>query len=408
MPVGIVTQWNEAGAGYVAHAYVRALGSAERIHIYHRGKISNNGARLDKDTTSSLNIIYHRAASSRANKLSDIDLEDLKKWIDTNNISIILFNEQHFWGPVLFCKSLGLRLGAYVDYYLPNTVPFFQVYDFLICNTKRHYSVFSWHPHCFYIPWGTNLNLFKPQTLDRVDAKKIVFFHSSGLSPYRKGTDLVLHAFETMPYETCRLVIHSQLPEHKYPSKIRKTIKKLKTNGNLDFIEGTVPAPGLYCKGDVYVYPSRLDGIGLTVPEAMACGLPVITTDEPPMNELVQPGCGDLVRVEKYQRRYDNYYWKLAHVSIDDLRSKMYTYIVDPGKVISAKENALRHATAQFNWLSNASNLSELINDDNLRTYLSAALEKDITYFNSYLQIVGRKLRQKLIIHAKGIGPVYR
>ena len=31
--------------------------------------------------------------------------------------------------------------------------------------------------------------------------------------------------------------------------------------------------------GDVFVYPSRLEGIGLCVPEALACGLPVITTD---------------------------------------------------------------------------------------------------------------------------------
>lgn len=408
MSVGIVTQWNEAGAGYVAHAYVRALGSGESIHIYHRGKISNNGACLDKDTTSSLNVIYYRSVPPRANIFSDIDLDDLKKWIDTNNISTILFNEQHFWGPVLFCKTLGLRLGAYIDYYLPNTVPFFQVYDFLICNTKRHYSVFSWHPHCFYIPWGTDLSLFKPRTLDRVDAKKIIFFHSSGLSPYRKGTDLVLQAFDGMPHQNCRLVIHSQIPKHKYAGNLRKIMAKLQANGSLEFIEGTVAAPGLYHKGDVYVYPSRLDGIGLTVPEAMACGLPVITTDEPPMNELVQAGCGELVRVEKHQRRFDNYYWMLAEVSIEDLRAKMNVYIAAPRKVVSAKANALRYATAHFNWLSNASSLSALINDDSLRTHLSSALEKDIAYFDSYQRIICRKLRHKLIIYAKGIGPVHR
>jgi hypothetical protein len=97
----------------------------------------------------------------------------------------------------------------------------------------------------------------------------------------------------------------------------------------------------------------------------------------------------------------------LAEVSIEDLRAKMNTYILDPGKVVRSKANALKHATAYFNWLSNASNLSALINDDNLRTHLSSALETDISRFNSYLQIIGRKLRQKLIIHAKRVGLVY-
>ena len=48
MAVGLITQWNEAGAGYVARAYVMALESDERIHIYHRGKISNRTPLLNK------------------------------------------------------------------------------------------------------------------------------------------------------------------------------------------------------------------------------------------------------------------------------------------------------------------------------------------------------------------------
>jgi 1,2-diacylglycerol 3-alpha-glucosyltransferase len=408
MTVGIVTQWNEAGAGYVARSYVRALRTGENIHIYHRGIISDTSCQLDQNMTSSLDVIYYRAAPSRDSRFSDIDLDDLKKWIDANNISTILFNEQHFWSPVLFCKSLGLRLGAYIDYYLADTVPFFQIYDFLICNTKRHYDVFSWHPHCFYIPWGTDLRIFKPRSLDPVDPNNIIFFHSSGVSPYRKGTDLVLQAFQSISHEKCRLVIHSQLPLSRYTGIHRKIISKLENNGSLDFIEGTVSAPGLYHMGDIYVYPSRLDGIGLTVPEAMACGLPVITTDEPPMNELVQPGCGELVRVEKYQRRYDNYYWMLAQVSIEDLRTKMSMYVANPEKVASAKVKALEYATIHFNWTHNACRLSELVNSDTMRTTHSLALEKDIAYFDSHLQIISRKLRQKLIIYAQGIYSFHR
>ena len=58
----------------------------------------------------------------------------------------------------------------------------------------------------------------------------------------------------------------------------------------IEFIEKTVSAPGLYFRGDVYLYPTRLEGIGLTICEALASGLPVITTNDAPMNEFVIDG----------------------------------------------------------------------------------------------------------------------
>jgi glycosyltransferase involved in cell wall biosynthesis len=42
----------------------------------------------------------------------------------------------------------------------------------------------------------------------------------------------------------------------------------------------------LYDEGDVCVQPSHWEGLGLTLLECQAAGLPLITTDAPPMNEL--------------------------------------------------------------------------------------------------------------------------
>jgi len=53
----------------------------------------------------------------------------------------------------------------------------------------------------------------------------------------------------------------------------------------------------LYYLGDVYVYPTTLDGLGLTVYEALASGLPVIATDVAPMNEIITEDNGKLVKV---------------------------------------------------------------------------------------------------------------
>lgn len=74
------------------------------------------------------------------------------------------FNEQNYILPVyqIKLKFPDLVLGSYIDYYKLSTVKNFEIFDFLICNTQRHYEVFSWHPQSFYIKWGTNIELFNP------------------------------------------------------------------------------------------------------------------------------------------------------------------------------------------------------------------------------------------------------
>jgi glycosyltransferase involved in cell wall biosynthesis len=71
---------------------------------------------------------------------------------------------------------------------------------------------------------------------------------------------------------------------------------------------------------EVHVIPSQAEGYGHVIGEAMGCGAIVVTTDAPPMNELVRPDRGVLIRVarsEPMRRSMRNY------IDVSDLETKL-------------------------------------------------------------------------------------
>jgi glycosyltransferase involved in cell wall biosynthesis len=246
-----------------------------------------------------------------------------------------------------------VRMGAYIDYYTPTTISFFRLYDFVICNTKRHYDVFKSHPQSLYIPWGTDVEMYKPIEKDE-KVNQVVFFHSCGLNHIRKGTDLLVEAFELVK-GAALLIIHSQMviPDETLRDRILH-------NPKIYLIEKTIGAPGLYSKGDVYVYPSRLDGIGLTIAEALSSGLPVITTDDAPMNEFVQHGNnGRLVKVARQFLREYNYYWPLSECDVKSLAKEMQYYVDKIYDLRHYQQVAREYALMNLNWNKNSQFLQD-------------------------------------------------
>jgi 1,2-diacylglycerol 3-alpha-glucosyltransferase len=350
--IGIVTTWFERGAAYVSKAYKEALEKDHNIFIYARG---GEEYAIGNSLWNTKEVTWGNKKVSSIPTV--IDLTDFEKWLVKSKLDLVIFNEQHWWEPILLCNTLGILIGAYIDYYTEDTVPFFGSYDFLICNTMRHYSVFKWHPNCVYVPWGTNLELFKPKTFDLL-SDRLTFFHSCGFNPKRKGTDILLHAFSKMN-KPGKLIIHSQINLfEKIPDCAEIMIKLINTK-KLEYIEQTVTAPGYFGLGDVYVYPARLDGLGLTVIEALASGLPVITTNSAPMNEFVVDGDnGQLVEVDRYVSRSDGYYWPQSYVCVEDLKDKMEWYIDNISSISAFKHNARDFAEEHLNWIENIKCLS--------------------------------------------------
>ncbi len=355
MKFGIVTTWFERGAAYVSRQYLQALQANHSVAIYARG--GETYARHDP-AWNQPGITWD--PRRRVGPATALNLTHFKRWLAREKIECVLFNEQHWWPPVWLCHDLGIKTAAYVDYYTENTVPLFGCYDVLLCNTRRHYSVFDWHPQSIYLPWGAPLDLFTPQSFAPVTPDKVTFFHSAGMNPQRKGTQFVIQSFAELADRASRLVIHAQSDLKSAFPALGATIDQLCQQGVLDLYEETITAPGLYHLGDIYLYPSTLDGLGLTLIEALACGLPVITTDHPPMNEFVAVNRnGRLVDVARLVARFDGYYWPQSYIKPDSLTEQMRYYLDNRACLSEFKSQARQYAEEKLDWNKNAAHLAD-------------------------------------------------
>ena len=354
MRIGIVTTWFERGAAYVSRQFMDLLQKTDEVFIYARGgeKYAQGDPKWDLP-----NVYWGKRKWSNWAVYGStyIDNKDFYNWIKNNNIELLFFNEQRCFEVLLWCKDWKIKTAAYIDYYTENLIPLYDIYDCLICNTKRHAFAFRNNPNVKYLKWGTDINLFKPSEEKH---EKIVFFNSAGMDPFRKGTDLTIKAFyEIADRRKAKLLIHTQVPIRQKMPELNSIIDELIQEGSLVIVEKTISAPGLYSKADVYVYPSRLDGIGLTLMEAAASGLACITIDNNPMNEFVDDSFSRVCGVDYYYCRSDGYYWPLSVASVPSLTGIMNSFISGELRLEEMKTNARSYAERELCFEKNQQNL---------------------------------------------------
>lgn len=358
MKIGIVTTWFERGAAYVSKQIRDVLVQQNHeVFIFSRHfcpELPEGGKWNESFVT--------RAKRQESPMPTDINKKEFLAWINKERIELIVFNEQHYWQPVIWAKEHGIKVVAYVDYYKEDTVEAFGIYDQIWCNTKRHFSVFEHFPQAKYIPWGTDVETFIPQEKPNKTSNEVVtFFHSAGMSPLRKGTDILIQATAELAKITkdFNVLLHSQVALEDHMPKLADDIETLKSQGILAVVCETISAPGLYHLGDVYVYPSRLEGIGLTIAEALSVGLPTIVTNEAPMNEFSSPYC-QTIDVDKRYARADGYYWPQSIASYKDLAEKMSIYLNEED-FIPLKEKVREYALQHLSWKRNSACIGELV-----------------------------------------------
>jgi glycosyltransferase involved in cell wall biosynthesis len=192
-----------------------------------------------------------------------------------------------------------------------------ELCDFFACPTRFTVNIvqgYGWR-RSKYVPWTLDLGRFSQR---KIQGNARLFIHNAGLVDRddRKGTQDAIGAFMKARRGDIRLIVRMQkeVPLPRIDSRVEVRI------GNLQRPEE------LYEMGDVAIQPSKMEGIGFMVIEPLCVGLPVITTNYPPMNEFVrQPEM--LAKLKWFKRKaYASAWVKHAHLrlaQISDLARKI-------------------------------------------------------------------------------------
>lgn len=210
----------------------------------------------------------------------DASNSDLAKLMENVQGIIVLERLTHHLGLVNAAKERGI---------IVTCVPMWEHFagwlslqnqaDFFLCPTGMTHRILRLFgfANSVQVPCPIDTDLFPKR---KITGKAKRFIHNGGTTNQddRKGTRDVISAFKKVPNPDIRLSV-----------RLQKKTDLPELDPRIDVFFGNLEDPGeLYADGDVAIQPSKLEGLGFTVFEAAISGLPVITTDYPPMNEFIQ------------------------------------------------------------------------------------------------------------------------
>ncbi len=288
MRVGICAYWFNRGQGVVARQVRSALDSlGHETFVLARPTRAKNIRPSFVDRTG----VWDQPGVTEASGYR-ISATELVAWGRNHELELALFDQNYEFEAIAALRDSGVRtIGRFVweqfgaEHVEPARRALDVVYSMTACEQERYAGIGIESPR---VRWGIHPELLAYRSEAGDDRAGVRFFYPAGFLSKRKPLRQILKAFGRLDDADARLVVKGQVERR--TDQLERAAKR---DPRVEVILDDLPIDEhmrLFAGADVCVAPSRWEGLGLHLYESMALGLPVITNDNPPMNEVIADG----------------------------------------------------------------------------------------------------------------------
>ena len=290
MRVGFVTYWFNGGQATIGR-YLRATcaGLGHETFVLARP----TKPEFVRSAFVAGDDVWAQPGVERASAF-DIPAAEYDAWAERNRLDAVWFLQNYQFDEIAALRRRGVRTFGWFAWeaFLPRHVAgtlaaFDAVVAFMGCEVP-HYRALG--IGCEYVPWGVHPELLDvvPQAGDDRD-HTVRMLYPGGYLSHRKPTQAVLRALARVDAPELRLVLKAQ--------GVQKQSEPfddfVRADPRIEVVLDDLPTAAyhsFFASCDVCVAPSRWEGLGLHLYQALGFGVPVLTNDAPPMNEVVEHG----------------------------------------------------------------------------------------------------------------------
>jgi glycosyltransferase involved in cell wall biosynthesis len=300
--IGIVSKWTASGQAIVSRQIRSALDELghETFVLARPG----SGPRAAAAAAGEVDPVWDQPGVTQGSQ-HEMPVAEYEEWARANSLELILFDENYGWEAVGALRQSGVRtVGRFVWEYFsaehvePAKAAYDVVYSMHRGEQRRYAEMGIGSP---YVQWGIHPELLQPpsERSERPPTSDLVTFYFPGsFLGRRKPIRKVIKAFSATGGDHLRLLVNAQVPRN--DDKLEKWAD---ADPRIELVLEDEPEDehrARFASCDVCLAPSRWEGLGLPLFEATAFGLPIITNDKPPMDEMVLDGrSGILVPSER-------------------------------------------------------------------------------------------------------------
>lgn len=283
MRIGIVAHWFNRGQGVVAR-YVRsaldALGHETFVLARPTRPTNRRPAFVDRGD------VWDQPGVTEASHFL-VPRHEYEQWASACELDAAFFDQNYQFEEIAALRRQGVRtVGRFVwEAFAPGDVDgalqaYDVVYSLTECEHRRYAELGIDSPR---VPWGCHPEL--TSVPPEPEAGVVKHFFPGGFLSKRKPVRAVVRAFGEVEGDDLRLVIKTQVPRR---SQLEEMVAP---DSRISLVRDDLPAGEhlrLFASCHVCLAPSRWEGLGLHLYEAIAFGMPIVATDIPPVNEVVE------------------------------------------------------------------------------------------------------------------------